>query len=91
MLGEVAELAVIGRAEACGGRDDAVFGIGPLFNDNLAFAAGLLPAANGFDLDAEGAGRIQQIRAGGYVALPPGGLEDDTMGGVVIGHDLSHW
>ena len=64
-----------------GGRRDAVLGENAVLDGHLAFAARLLPTANGLDLDAEHARGIEQIGAGRDFALAAGGLENDSAGG----------
>jgi adenine-specific DNA-methyltransferase len=62
-----------------GRRRDAVLGEEPIFDRHLAFAACLLAAADGLDLDTEHARGIEQVGAGRDVPLAAGRLEDNAM------------
>jgi hypothetical protein len=50
-----------------------------LLDQNLTFAAGLLPTTNAFNFNAQIAGCVKQDGALGNLATPPRRLEDDTM------------
>jgi hypothetical protein len=47
-----------------------VFGEAPFFDDDLAFAARLPPAADGLQFDAEKPGRVEQVRPVRNLPLP---------------------
>ena len=55
------------------------FGKVALLDGDLALAARLAAAADGFDFDAQRAGGIQQVRAGGHLALAAGRLKNDAI------------
>ena len=77
----VVRLAAIRRRQMIGRGRDAVLGENAVLDGDLAFAARLLAAANGLDLDAEHACGIEQIGAGRDLALAAGGLKNDSAGG----------
>ena len=74
----IGDLALVGRRQVRGGGANAQFGKVALFHLDLALAAGLMAAADRFDLDTHAACRLQQRRAGGHVALAAIGLKDDA-------------
>ena len=76
----VVRLAAIRRRQMIGGGRDAVLGEDAVLDGDLAFAARLLAAANGLDLDAEHACGIEQVGAGRDLALAAGGLKNDSAG-----------
>ena len=58
----------------------AEFGEVALLHQHFALAAGLVAAADGFDLHAQAAGCFQESRARGHIPLPAGRLEDNAGG-----------
>ena len=80
MLLPVVRLAAIRRRQMIGRGCDAVLGENAVLDGHLAFAARLLTAANGLDLDAEHACGIEQVCAGRDLALAAGRLKNDSAG-----------
>ena len=80
VLVPVMRLAAVGRRQVIGGRRDAVLRERALLDGDLALAARLAAAADGFDFDAQRAGGVQEVRACGHLALPSRRLKDDAIG-----------
>ena len=79
VLAEIVRFPGVRGRDVIGTRGNAVLREVALLHADLALAARLAAAANGFDLDAQRTGGIKQIRPGPDLTLAAGRLKNDAI------------